>query len=555
MLLDHAGQLGNVTAATGLDFVHGYSPAGTGKRAAPILRDVTLMNAGCTDGSGPYFLLNSGCTVGVKAKIDFGTAAANPTVAPTLAVLKVAGWGCPNSGANPEGLPHDLQRHRGKRRLLHDDDQRIPLMPSDGLGHAIDLNWGTGSGRLAQDGTFPRRSGRSRPTADTSGPVHYVRVDNEPGSSATRSRSACTASASRSASPRACRRTRAAPPLPPVALKVTSKGSNGQAIDCDPSKANLRDELADGCTPQYTINNGTACKPPASTTFRRAPSGTAPSPRPAAPSGRSTTGCSAAPRGSATPRCLHEPDPLGGLERRREDHDSGGHRAERSTAGVGLRDALRRLQRQRHARSSRSPTSPASTSPGAARTAAARAIPARSPAAPILYPTKTGGWIVGHFIKYVDTIRRRRRLALHAISARSAHASSYLRNRRKSSVRMHSKYSFQPPSFDPRRDDRRRRIRGAPGAAGPPALPEPLPEQHQELERTGARARGQPPDPAGNSGGSTWARAAGSRRRRLRRPTSRKARDRSGGAEGPGRRSGHLPRPAAHRGRLHAYRV
>src|SRR4029450_13514925 len=97
---------GDVTAATGLDFVHAYETAGTGTAAAPILRDVTLFNQGCTNGSGPYFLLNAGCTVGVRAKVDFGTGAITPTLpvasGGVLAQLKVAGWLCPNSGANPK---------------------------------------------------------------------------------------------------------------------------------------------------------------------------------------------------------------------------------------------------------------------------------------------------------------------------------------------------------------------------------------------------------------------------------------------------------------------
>jgi hypothetical protein len=79
---------GTVTAVTGIDFLHAYATTGTGTAAAPIVRDTTLYNVGCTDDSGPYFLLRAACTVGVKAKIDFGTAAGvDPSLAPTLAQL------------------------------------------------------------------------------------------------------------------------------------------------------------------------------------------------------------------------------------------------------------------------------------------------------------------------------------------------------------------------------------------------------------------------------------------------------------------------------------
>src|SRR5206468_2133815 len=64
---------------TGIDFIHGYSNAGTGSASAPIVRDVSLYNQTCMDGSGPYFLLNAGCAVGVRAKVDFGTGANDPT--------------------------------------------------------------------------------------------------------------------------------------------------------------------------------------------------------------------------------------------------------------------------------------------------------------------------------------------------------------------------------------------------------------------------------------------------------------------------------------------
>ena len=249
---------GNVTAATGLDFVHGYSTAGTGSVTAPILRDVTLTNAGCTDGSGPYFLLHSACTVGVKAKVDFGTAAANPTVSPTLAVLKVAGWGCPNSGPNPKGCPMTYNA-TGANAGYFTTTTTVPLMPSDGLGHAIDLNWGTGSGGGSHDGTFLAAQRSFSAGDDTSGPVRYVRVDNELGQFGNSVEFGVHSFSVTIGVTPSLQANQSSPTAPPVALKVTSKGSNGQAIDCDPSKPNLRDELATGCTPQYKINTGTAC--------------------------------------------------------------------------------------------------------------------------------------------------------------------------------------------------------------------------------------------------------------------------------------------------------
>jgi hypothetical protein len=252
---------GNVTGATGLDFIHGYPTAGTGTAAAPILRDVTLTNAACTDGSGPYFLLHSACTVGVKAKVDFGTGAANPTVSPTLAVLKVSGWGCPSSGANPKGCPMTYNTTGPDASYFTTTlSGSFPLMPSDGLGHAIDLNWGTGSGGSAPNGTFPLAQRSFSADGDTSGPVRYVRVDSELGSFGNSvAFGVHTFSVTIGVTP-SLQANQSSPTAPPVALKVTSKGSNGQAIDCDPGAGtNLRYELSYGCSPQYTINKGSPC--------------------------------------------------------------------------------------------------------------------------------------------------------------------------------------------------------------------------------------------------------------------------------------------------------
>ena len=44
---------------------------------------------------------------------------------------------------------------------------------------------------------------------------------------------------------------------PPVVLRLTGSGSLTQALDCDPTKSRLEDEIATGCTPSYTENEGT----------------------------------------------------------------------------------------------------------------------------------------------------------------------------------------------------------------------------------------------------------------------------------------------------------
>jgi len=253
---------GTVTAATGIDFIHGYATTGTGTAAAPIVRDTTLYNLGCTDDSGPYFLLHAACTVGVKAKIDFGTAAGvDPSLAPTLAQVKVAGWGCPSGGANPKGCKMVYNTAGANAGYWTTDGSNgYPLMPQDGLGHPIDLNWGTGTGSTSKDGTFQSVQRSFSADIDTSGPVQYVRLDDAApfANSLAFGLPAHSLSVTIGVKP-SLQTNQNSPTAPTVSLKVVG-GSSTQAIDCDPSKPNLRDELATGCTPHYTINKGTPCQ-------------------------------------------------------------------------------------------------------------------------------------------------------------------------------------------------------------------------------------------------------------------------------------------------------
>ena len=257
---------GTVTGVTGIDFIHGYATGGTGTAAAPIVRDVTLYNpavaGGCTDDSGPYFLLHAACTVGVKAKIDFGTAAGvNPSLAPTLAQVKVPGWNCPNGGPNPKGCKMAYNTAGVNAGYWTTDGSNgYPQMPQDGVGHPIDLNWGTGSGGGSATGMFTSVQRSFSADIDTSGPVHFIRVDDAApfANSLAFGLPAHSLSVTIGVKP-SLQANQDSPTAPAVSLKVVG-GSATQAIDCDPSKPNLRDELATGCTPHYTINKGTPCK-------------------------------------------------------------------------------------------------------------------------------------------------------------------------------------------------------------------------------------------------------------------------------------------------------
>ncbi len=248
---------------TGLSFIRGYSTAGTGTAAAPIIRDVSLYNQSCADTSGPYFLLNAGCSIGVRAKIDFGTGATNPedpsASGGVRAVVKVdpANTGCPTSGANPKGCVMRYQTSGPNAGyFVTDGSNGYPVMAADGLPHPITLNWGTGNGSGSANGSFTNVQ-RSYSAGAGSDPVEYISVSElGPGANSLTLGSHTLSVTIGVLSSLQANSTD--PNAPAVSLKVL--GSQTQAIDCDPTKPNLRTELAQGCTPEYSINHGTPCQ-------------------------------------------------------------------------------------------------------------------------------------------------------------------------------------------------------------------------------------------------------------------------------------------------------
>jgi hypothetical protein len=252
---------GDITAATGIDFIHGYSTAGTGSATAPIVRDVTLFNQSCSDSSGAYFLLHAACSVGVRAKVDFGTGTTDPTLPGNQngvnALLKVDGYGCPNSGQNPKGCPMTYNTTGPNAGYFTTTATGgFPVMPADGLAHPITLNWGTGSGSARRDGSFTNVQ-RSYSSGAGSDPVQYINLSEVGPQANSLTLGSHTLSVTIGVLT-SLQANSTDPAAPPVALKVL--GSQTQAIDCDPTKPNLQTELAQGCTPEYSVNHGTACQ-------------------------------------------------------------------------------------------------------------------------------------------------------------------------------------------------------------------------------------------------------------------------------------------------------
>jgi hypothetical protein len=230
----------------GLSHIQGYSTAGTGSPTVPILRDVSLYPVGCTDDSAAYFLLHSGCSVGVKARVDFG---ADPH--PAGAQVKVGAPGCPSSGSSPKGCVMTYQTTGPNAGYwLTDGSNGYPIISAT---TSLSLNWGTGSGSGSANGTFSNVQRSYVASTTSSGPIDYVVLSDNTLSFGTRTVNAAVAiKGSLQANATSVND-------PVVHLKITGGGSLNQSLDCDPNVSTLRDEIAYGCVPQYVKNTGQTC--------------------------------------------------------------------------------------------------------------------------------------------------------------------------------------------------------------------------------------------------------------------------------------------------------
>jgi hypothetical protein len=230
-------------------FIRGYSTAGDGTPSAPILRDVQLVNSGCGDGSAPYFVLNGNCTVGMKAKIDFGA------VLPPGAVVKVAGPGCPNAG-NPKGCPMTFDATTG----YWETGATLPTIDSNAGAVTFDINWEDICilPNKKCNGTFTGVQRAFAATTALTGPVQFAKVA-EAGTPGPSNSFAIGTGAKLVVAigviPSLGNASDATDPV--VTLRVV--GSRTQSVDCDPNIPNIKQEIAQGCAPTYTKNTGTAC--------------------------------------------------------------------------------------------------------------------------------------------------------------------------------------------------------------------------------------------------------------------------------------------------------
>jgi Flp pilus assembly protein TadG len=244
-------------SGNGILYARGWTGAGSGAQPGPpIARNVTLFNGTCAD---PYFSsATASCTIGVRAKVDFGTADPTAVGASVTAVVN--------------GVNYVLTFNAGTG--FWESSATIPV-PAGAGPVPIELKWEETKGKVGADscktgggnkckGTFGNVQRAFSATDARSGPIKLAQIW-ENGSFWANSFETCS-SVQTQCTHNLVVKIGIAGSLanasgasdPPVELRVVG-GSQNQTIDCDPNQTQLKDELANGCAPAYTKNTGAAC--------------------------------------------------------------------------------------------------------------------------------------------------------------------------------------------------------------------------------------------------------------------------------------------------------
>jgi Flp pilus assembly protein TadG len=245
-------------SADGLLHLRGWTDENPGGN--PVVRSVGLRAASCADA---YFSYSSTtCPTGLSADVDFGTS--DPTTVGAK-VSAVAG-----------GKTYNATYTGGRWELA--SNNLIPLASAAGPV-PIELRWeqtqGMRNGQTCTNGGNNPCKGsfgtvqRAFSGSDTrSGPIRIAKI-YESGlplsdyslkqCNVGEDASACTHNLTVEIGLLGALSDARTIDAPVVALRV--EGSQNQSLDCDPGQSQLKQELANGCGPTYTVNQGTACPP------------------------------------------------------------------------------------------------------------------------------------------------------------------------------------------------------------------------------------------------------------------------------------------------------
>jgi hypothetical protein len=257
----------DTASADGLVHIRGWSAAEQAFSQAPKARDVWLRGGNCPDG---YFVAaTAACGVEVVAQVDFGSSD------PVALGAKIDA----TVGRKSYALVYDASE-----KLWKSDPAAFVPVPADGSRVSVGLSWtitkkadGTNcSGKDTCSGTVEGAAQRAFSASDLrSGPIRQARVAEHFPDGTLKALGANSFQRCASADDTSCERnlsvsiaikgslldTPNGPDDPPVEMRVVGSGSQTQALDCDPDVPKLEDELAKGCKPEYTRNDGAGCPP------------------------------------------------------------------------------------------------------------------------------------------------------------------------------------------------------------------------------------------------------------------------------------------------------
>jgi Flp pilus assembly protein TadG len=250
----------------GLVHIRGWSAAGSGAQPtnAPIVREASLVPGSCAD---PYFSRSTtSCTIGLQARVDFGTTDPIGVVGAQLTAMV--------GGKSAGTLTYDATTG------LWTSPTTITVAPASGPLN-VSLDWAETKGTL--NGNTCSTAGGNKCKGSfgvvqrafagddvRSGPIQLVQSwkNGVQWANAVERCSAvqtsCTHQMVVRIGVKGNLQNASSVNDPIVALRVVG-GSQNQSLDCDPNLSKLKDELYSGCSPTYTRNTGTACPGSANT--------------------------------------------------------------------------------------------------------------------------------------------------------------------------------------------------------------------------------------------------------------------------------------------------
>jgi hypothetical protein len=243
----------DLESSNGIVFARGWSTSGSAAPPnPPIARSVNLFPGSCPD---PYFTAeDTACSIGVAATVDFGG-----TSTSQVKVSAVVG-----------GVERQLEYDPATDRWLSTATGSSFFTVNPGVGPVpVELKWEvnapvtiggnncTTTGGNKCKGTFGTVQRVFAGVMDRSGPIKVAEIWEGGAAGANSFELGTTHDLVVRIAIQGNLEVAQSVSDPVVLLRVT--GSQNQSVDCDPDLPNLRDEIREGCAPEYETNDTSTC--------------------------------------------------------------------------------------------------------------------------------------------------------------------------------------------------------------------------------------------------------------------------------------------------------